>query len=83
MVPLRVITEALGAQVHWYEESSTVGIIRGNTVLMIPMGQPLPNDLGVPMMVNDRVFVPARYVAEMLGATVDWYAETSSIVIRS
>jgi len=82
MVPLRVITDALGAQVHWYEESRTVGIIRGHTVLMIPMEQPLPNDLGVPMMVNDRVFVPVRYVAEMLGATVEWDSDTSSIVVR-
>jgi hypothetical protein len=28
--------------------------------------------MGMPMIVNDRTFVPLRYVSEILGADIHW-----------
>jgi uncharacterized repeat protein (TIGR02543 family) len=70
MVPLRVIAEGLGAQVTWLGELNTVLIQTGATPLSLTVGVPLPGGMGTPVNVNGRIFVPARYVAEMLGATV-------------
>lgn len=37
----------------------------------------------VPLMYNDRVYVPARFVLEEVGATVQWDAQSSTVEIRS
>lgn len=36
-----------------------------------------------PLMVNNRVMVPARFVAEPLGATVDWNESMQAVVITT
>ena len=35
-----------------------------------------------PLIIDNRTYVPIRFVAEELGATVDWNADTQEIVIR-
>lgn len=81
MVPLRVIAEALNAQVNWDEYTSTVTISQGGTALNLTINEPLPNDMGTAVIVNDRTFVPARYVSEMLGASVRWDADQSAVYV--
>lgn len=36
-----------------------------------------------PQLINDRVMVPARPLAEALGATVEWDGGTSSVIVTS
>ena len=72
MVPLRFIAEAMGAQVQWIGETGTIIIIKNGVQLQLTVGVPLPGDMGTPVIVADRAFVPARYVSEMLGAEVRW-----------
>jgi hypothetical protein len=72
MVPLRLIAEALGAHVSWIEESRTVVISANGQGLRLQLDVPLPDGMGVPMIVNDRTFVPIAYIAQTLGATVQW-----------
>jgi len=72
MVPLRVITEALGASVDWDDNTRTVTIIRDGVTLNLVVDQPLPGGMGTPVIVNDRTFVPTRYVSETLGAALRW-----------
>ena len=38
--------------------------------------------MGVSVIVDDRTFVPVRYVAEMLGAYVEWDAKNYAAYIR-
>jgi hypothetical protein len=45
------------------------------------IGQPLPNDLGIPIISNDRTFVPLRFVADALGADTKWDGATQSIEV--
>ena len=34
-----------------------------------------------PMIINDRTYVPIRFVAEELGAEVQWNEETKTVTI--
>ncbi|MDR1000017.1 MAG: chitobiase/beta-hexosaminidase C-terminal domain-containing protein [Clostridiales bacterium] len=81
MVPIRFIAEAFGAQVEWYNDIQTDIITLGNRSLSIVLGRELPNSMGKSMLIQDRLFVPVRYVSEQLGATVLWTAHTDPIII--
>jgi len=81
MVPLRLIAEAMGADIEWDSDTRTVIITHGTMVASLVISQPLPNDLGTPIIYNDRTFVPLRFVAEALNATIDWDDETQSIEV--
>ena len=81
LVPIRVIAESLGANVDWINDTRTVIIEKGDVILTMPIGQPLPDGLGVPLILNDRTFVPVRFVSEMLGADIHWDNHNRAIYI--
>lgn|GEM_PF-2396680 len=72
MVPLRVIADGLGADVRWDDATRTAFLARGGVEVSVTIDTPLPNDMGTAVIVNNRTFVPARYVSEVLGAEVRW-----------
>jgi len=81
MVPLRIIAEALNAEVDWDSTTRTIIITgRGETINLI-VDVPLPGDMGTPVIVNGSTFVPVRYVSETLGATVRWDGESKAVYI--
>ena len=81
MVPLRVISEALGATPRWDNATRTAYIYNGDVVLRLPMGQPLPDGMGVPEMRNNRVLVPARFVIENFDAITLWNATLQEVTV--
>ncbi|MGB9867683.1 MAG: stalk domain-containing protein [Bacillota bacterium] len=88
MVPFRFIGESLGARVDWIAESSTaVFELPGRRIeLRIGSREARVNDSTVqldvpPEIVKGRTFVPLRFVAEGMGATVHWDDKTASAVI--
>jgi hypothetical protein len=81
MVPLRLVGEALGATIGWDEATQTVTITTGGSSISLTIGQPLPGDMGTPVIANDRPFVPIRYISEMLGANVGWDEATASVYL--
>ena len=82
MVPLRLIAEALGAQVNWNAETRVITINSGGRLLTLTLDESLPDGMGVPLIVNDRTFVPTAYVAQMLGANVRWDGEARAVYIQ-
>jgi hypothetical protein len=82
MVPLRVIAEALGADVNWLAETRTVTIAANGQFLQIQLDTPLPDGMGTAMIVNDRTFVPVAYIARMLGADVRWDGDSRAVYIQ-
>jgi len=82
MVPLRIIAEALGAQVDWIAETSTVVITQGARVFDIPVDYALPDGMGRAAIVNERTFVPLAYVSQMLGADVRWDGDAAAVYIQ-
>ncbi|MCL2841438.1 MAG: copper amine oxidase N-terminal domain-containing protein [Defluviitaleaceae bacterium] len=79
MMPLRVVAEALGATVDWNGATRTITI---NQYTTLSIGVALPDGMGAPVIVNDRTFVPIRYVAEILSADVEWDGTNRAIYIH-
>jgi len=67
MVPLRVIAEALGATDLDLTDGVVSFVLNGETVTMT-IDQPLPEDMGTPVIIAGRTFVPIRYVVDVMGA---------------
>ncbi len=79
LVPFRAIFEALGAEVEWDGEKERVIGKRGDTNITLHVDNELAiiNDsqkyLDVPPTIIDgRTMVPTRFIAESLGAEVEW-----------
>ena len=81
MVPIRVITETLGGTAHWDADTQTVTLNIDGKTLTMTIGQTISGFDTAPIILNDRTYVPVRYVAEMLGAMVEWIGESKQIVI--
>jgi uncharacterized lipoprotein YddW (UPF0748 family) len=90
MVPLRVISEGLGAQVNWSASTGTVTITaQDKNISMANGGQSATvNGKAVRLdasarMTSGRVMVPLRFVGEELGLKVDWQATERVITLSS
>lgn len=89
LVPVRAISEALGAQVEWQQEEQTVLINKGDTRIRLQIqnrtalinGQTL--ELDVPAdIVNSRAFVPLRFCAQAFNADLAYYPEGSIVTVN-
>lgn len=80
-VPLRFVSEALGADVEWVQEQQKIVINKGDRLIMLHSGSRevyvdgriYTMDVAVEL-VNGRNMVPLRFVSEALGAQVEWTA---------
>ncbi|HQL66630.1 MAG TPA: stalk domain-containing protein [Caldisericia bacterium] len=91
MVPLRVIVEAFGATVEYRYisfDDERVSIIFNLKRIDLRIGsniayiEGLPVKLDAPpVIINDRTFVPIRFIMETFGAKVDWDPFSSEITI--
>lgn len=92
LVPVRFVAEALGAQVSWNPEQQQVTVALpprrdgAGTAIILTIGQELARVGGIEVLldvpaqiVEGRTFVPLRFVAETLGATVDWDGESRTV----
>ncbi|MED5017547.1 family 10 glycosylhydrolase [Paenibacillus chibensis] len=90
MVPLRVISEGLGASVNWEQASKTVSINGSGSSLALTSGKKtaLVNGSAVALdasvdIKNGRIMVPLRFVGENLGLQVVWNQAAQSIALLS
>jgi sugar lactone lactonase YvrE len=93
LVPIRAVVEALGGTVAWDASTQTVTIGLQGTVLKLVIGKssalvngtPAPIDPAnakvVPQIIGSRTMLPLRFVAESLGADVQWEASTQTITV--
>lgn len=83
LVPARFVAENLDAEVKWLEDTQQVqvqDILTGKTILFtigsstaLVDGKPVELDnQAKAVIVGDYTFVPIRFIAEQLGATVSW-----------
>jgi hypothetical protein len=73
LVPLRVIAEAMGLAISrdFNATPRTVSLHSANATLTLAIDEPLPNNLGTPVIRDGRVFVPMRAVSEFFGAVIE------------
>ncbi|RED55119.1 copper amine oxidase N-terminal domain-containing protein [Cohnella lupini] len=77
MVPVRVISENLGANVKW--SNSEVILTKGDMKVLLRLNSNTADKNGKkvsldvkPYMKNSRIFVPLRFIAETFGCTVNY-----------
>lgn len=90
MVPLRAIFEAMGADIEWDGDTSTVAAIKDETVVVAVIGSEIMyvNDdekiIDVPpMIVGGRTLVPVRFITEAFGYEVSWDSKNRRVIISS
>ena len=88
VVPARFIAENLGGKVDWDDPTKTVTITKGGTIIIIQIDNKTAKVNGVDVeldqsavIINGRTMIPARFIANNLGAEVDWNGETRTVII--
>lgn len=90
MVPLRAIFESLGAEVGWEGSTQTITGKKGAIIVTLRLndtkaevgGNAISLD-AAPTKIEGRTFVPARFVAESLGADVKWDDSRKQVIIST
>ena len=83
LVPIRVITEALGGQVAWNEAAKEVTLTVNGKEIKMTIGKTLEKYGVAPVIIGDRTFVPVRFVADELGAVTTWDDATKTVTIKA
>ena len=90
LVPLRGVFEAMGATVDFDNATKTIIAEKNNRFVRLPLGSSMANvngqaeNLSMPAkVVNGTTLVPLRFVAESLGSTVNWAANTQTVNIST
>jgi hypothetical protein len=88
MLPVRAISEALGAEVQWDDTTQTATLIMGDIIVKVPIGQNSIDVNGTPFAMDTaavikdgRTLLPVRAVGEALGAKIGWDEATSTVSI--
>lgn len=88
MLPVRFVAENLGATVGWDGATSTVTVQSENVSMEIKIGASVAKvngeeiALDAPAFIeNSRTYLPVRFVAERLGASVNWDGITGTATL--
>jgi len=80
-VPVRFVTEALKGTVDWNNSTRAVTVKRGQITATLTIGSKEIRVMNVPrtmdtapVIVQERTFVPLRFISEAFGAEVRWSA---------
>lgn len=88
LVPIRVISETLGATVDWDQKTKQIKISDSSTTVHMTIGNPLVkiNDQSQtistpPIIHKGSTMLPIRFVGEALNAQVHWDASTRTVTV--
>ncbi len=88
MLPMRVVFEALGAEVKWEAATRTAIGIRGDVTVRMTINSNIAsiNDRSVmldvpPQLLGGSTYMPVRFPAEAFGADVGWHGPTQTVTI--
>lgn len=89
LIPIRAVSEELGAEVEWDGEKRRVYIDKDGTEieLVIDSDEAYVDGIGYELdtaasIVNDRTLVPLRFVAESLDCGVEWDENARTVIIE-
>ena len=88
MLPARFVAESLGAKVEWDGDTEKVTVIKDDTTIIITIDSQTAVVNGKTVVLdspafieNDRTYTPLRFIAEKLGASVEWVEEAQEVII--
>ena len=85
LIQLRDVSKQLGYTVMWFEKTGTVYVGNGDRFVMFSLYSTSVYVAGdengfemdtIPVMLNGRIYMPIRYVAQALGLDVDYKNRT-------
>lgn len=89
LVPIRVISENLGYNVNWDNNSRKVTVKNSDKTIELFIGKKnvsvngVDNSIDVaPMIKNERTFVPLRFISESFDNDVNWDNNTRTVKIH-
>ncbi|WP_084171036.1 stalk domain-containing protein [Desulfofalx alkaliphila] len=89
-VPIRFVSEALGAKVNWDKDAQAATVTLGKSVITMPVdsNQATVNEKNVQldapaMLKNQRLLVPLRFVSEALDKDVEWNEAERTVYISA
>jgi len=90
-LPVRFVAEALGVSadnIIWDPVNATVTIFKGDRIAQMTIGSNILLVNGVqltmdaaPEIVSGRTMLPVRWMAQALGATIEWDPETQQVTV--
>lgn len=90
MVPLRAISDAIGATLLWDGEDSSIVLNIDDTVVMLQIDNTkmFKNEEAIaldspPVIVSDRTLVPVRAICEAFDFNVDWNADQRLVILTT
>lgn len=83
LVPIRIITEALGGKVDWNGAAKEVTLSINDKEIKMTIGKTLEKYGVAPVIIDGRTFVPVRFVADELGAEAAWDEATKTVTIKT
>lgn len=90
IVPIRPIMEALGANVEWGNDAQTITATKNTFSIKLEIGSFIASKNGeniildaAPELIDDKAYVPLRFVSEALGAEVNWNEATQNVDINT
>jgi hypothetical protein len=88
MVPIRFISEQMGAKVDWINSERKVAITMGSVAISLWVDKSVAYVNGVerkldasPEIVGSRTFVPIRFISENMGAKVYWVDSEQRVTV--
>ena len=81
LVPIRIVTETLGGKVDRNGVTKEVTLHIDGKEIKMTVGKTLEKYGVAPVIIDGRTFVPVRFVADELGATVAWDDATKTVTI--
>ncbi len=95
LLPVRVISDKMGASVDWNGQTQEVTILYEGKEIILTINSPyalvngvrkeLPDGIApviIEYLGNGRTLVPARFISEEFGMDVEWVQETRSVIIN-
>jgi uncharacterized repeat protein (TIGR02543 family) len=91
LLPLRALIETLGGKVAWNGTTRTATVTLGSRTVAVTIGNPTgivngkkvaidpANTKVVPLITNNRTFLPLRFIAENLGLDLAWDALSRTV----
>ncbi|WP_217225312.1 SpoIID/LytB domain-containing protein [Desertibacillus haloalkaliphilus] len=90
LIPLRFVSEQLGAIVHWDEQTRDIIIsapnkhlnLRGGSRTVIVNGSQVTIDVA-PEIIRGTTFVPLRFISEQIGSNVHWNPQNRTVTVTN
>lgn len=90
LIPVRAVTESLGASVVWYPKEKKVSIKKDSTTIQLYIDNKNvtvnedEKEIDVPAKIfNNRTYVPLRFVAEEFSLDIQYDPKTGTIAIEN